>query len=418
MAIVTATITVDFTAFFVGAHRICWRVQGSGDPYDCTTIVNCVGGGTTCQGVFNADVNTTSCDGIITFEGYVQATCEDVLSTNGRLDWTVDFTPTLECQNYIVTCESVSVEALVLTGENNGYDPLFPPAVTIGVPDIVGGIQATGTATVSNNSIRTVGATIGGNGYPPNSTFVDHPTVVTFQNGPNVGTGFLVTITTDGAGNVNSVDLNDAVLAGGNGGSNYNVGDVIGLDPAGPAGPSSGTPFETTVQTLSTGVVTSLVLTDPGSGYTSNPTLTIDPPISGIPATGDVFIFANCPLFDIGNDCVGGDLVCLTTGLPVGNSFTACIEVGTELPIVDGYVVTEGLCCIPGDTSGDPCVYYDIENLSGATTFDVQYTACEGDNVILTIPTDTNLTICAVDGGVNAPVDPKLIITNTGTPCT
>src|SRR5210317_1336664 len=97
MAIVTATITVDFTAFYAGDHRICWRVQGSGDPYDCTTIVNCVGGGAACQGIFNADVNTTSCDGTITFEGYVQATCEAESSLTGRLPFTVDFVPNPVC---------------------------------------------------------------------------------------------------------------------------------------------------------------------------------------------------------------------------------------------------------------------------------------------------------------------------------
>ena len=75
MALVTATITIDFTANYAGAHRICWRIQGSGDPYDCSAAVACVGGATNCQAIINPIVNTTSCDGPVTFEGYIQSGC-------------------------------------------------------------------------------------------------------------------------------------------------------------------------------------------------------------------------------------------------------------------------------------------------------------------------------------------------------
>ena len=103
MATILATINIDFEAEFAGDHRVCWRVQGSGLPYDCSTIVTCAGGATPCATVFTTNVNDTSCDGTVTFEGYIQATCENLSSTAGRLTWTVPFTPVPICVRYEVS---------------------------------------------------------------------------------------------------------------------------------------------------------------------------------------------------------------------------------------------------------------------------------------------------------------------------
>jgi hypothetical protein len=121
MALITATVTVDFTANYAGAHRVCWRIQGSGDPYDCTTIVNCVGGATVCQAIFTADVNSTSCDGIVVFEGYVQAACEDVSSLNGRLPFTVDFTPNPICNRSELLCAFGPINAFNILDPGSLY---------------------------------------------------------------------------------------------------------------------------------------------------------------------------------------------------------------------------------------------------------------------------------------------------------
>lgn len=103
MASIIATIDIDFQAEFAGDHRVCWRIQGSGDPYDCSTIVTCAGGGTPCATAFTTTVNDTSCDGDVTFEGYIQATCENLASLAGRLTWTVSFTPVPVCVRYEIS---------------------------------------------------------------------------------------------------------------------------------------------------------------------------------------------------------------------------------------------------------------------------------------------------------------------------
>lgn len=121
MATVTATITVDFTANYAGPHRACFRIQGSGDPYDCTTVVSCVGGGTACQAIITTPVNTTSCDGTVTFEGYIQAACEDVLSTSGRLAFTADFVPTVVCQRNEILCARTGIATAVIDAGGLNY---------------------------------------------------------------------------------------------------------------------------------------------------------------------------------------------------------------------------------------------------------------------------------------------------------
>lgn len=407
MAITTATITVDFTSNYAGPHRVCWRVQGSGDPYDCTTTVNCTGGATACQAIINADVNTTSCDGVVTFEGYVQAACEDILSTNGRLLWTVDFTPTIACQRYQVSCDSLVVDSLTLTSGGGGYSFGSPPAVSFSAPETIGGTFPTAVTTVSKDAVSGVSfITPGGSGYI-DGVYVDHPTVTSGS-----GTGFLMSFTVVG-GIIVSVEGTNSVGSGGEGGIGYALTDTVNPDPAGPAGTPT-VPFTITVTGISDGEVTTITLTDPGSGYTAAPTVTIG---AGAPtATATATLATECPLFDIGNDCIGGDLVCLTNGLPLGESFATCIQVGTELPVATGYNVSASGCCIPDDTTGDPCVFYEIDNQSGGAV-DIHYTACEGDNTILNVLDGSTVNVCAVEGGVVIPILVGLTITNTGTPC-
>lgn len=131
MALVNATVSVDFDANYSGDHRVCWRVQGSGSAYDCTTIVNCVGGGSTCNAVFTVQVNTTSCDGDVIIEGYIQAACEDILSTGGRLPFVTNaFTPTPTCLRYEITCERGPIESVTIVAVGTGYTVGDPITVT------------------------------------------------------------------------------------------------------------------------------------------------------------------------------------------------------------------------------------------------------------------------------------------------
>lgn len=403
MALVTATITVDFTANYSGNHRVCWRVQGSGDPYDCTTVVNCVGGGTTCSAVFNADVNTTSCDGTVTFEGYVQATCQDILSTDGRLLWTVDYTPTPTCIRHELTCDYVEIGSITTT------DP--------------------------------------GVGYLIGDTVVLTPVGVD----PNLSDG-IVTITAVGDGAIDSLSV---VFGTGVG---YTAGDIITIDVT--AGPGCGytVPATITIDTVGGGgEVTGYTLTTNGSGYTCNSFVftggtgtgfsvslaegvhynllgsilgfTISdagsydfvPAISITTGTGSGFVgtvvLDDCPAWNaIGTDCVGASVVNLASGLPLGLTWATCLLAAPAGAPYNYSVNTTG-CCIAEDSTTDVCFDYHIENTTGGSQV-VQYTACGGnDTVTVSIPDSASVAVCAVlDGVVDLNV-PNLIITNSGTAC-
>lgn len=98
-----ATITVNFIGNYAGLHRICWRVQGSGNPYSCTNIVECAGGGNPCSAVISIMVDPESCDPVI-YEGYIQATCNAIDSPTGQVPFTVTYTPTPTCVGWTITC--------------------------------------------------------------------------------------------------------------------------------------------------------------------------------------------------------------------------------------------------------------------------------------------------------------------------
>lgn len=99
-----ATITVNFTANYAGAHRICWRQCNVGS-YVCTNVVSCVGGGNVCSATISIMVDPESCTPIC-FEGYIQATCNPENSSVGRVPWSTTFTPTPTCSMYSITCTS------------------------------------------------------------------------------------------------------------------------------------------------------------------------------------------------------------------------------------------------------------------------------------------------------------------------
>ena len=160
MAIVTATITVDFTSNYIGQHRVCWRIGSSG-AYDCTTIVTCPGGGGACSATISVDVDNETCDQV-EFEGYVQALCQELASTNGRIPFSVTFTPSPSCTSWRVTCASVGVASITVDSGSSTYDDLNPPAVSITGG---GGTGATATAVSSGGVIVSITLDNPGSGY-------------------------------------------------------------------------------------------------------------------------------------------------------------------------------------------------------------------------------------------------------------
>jgi hypothetical protein len=413
MAIVTATITVDFTANYSGGHRVCWRIQGSGNPYDCTTIVSCVGGGTTCQAIINVDVNTTSCDGTITFEGYVQAACEDVLSTNGRLPWTADFTPNPICNRVEVNCAFGPLANIVVNDGGYCYQPTDTVVITRDPSDtqtldaIVGIDPVLGDGVLSNINLNA-----GGINYTPGDVLtIDGvliigcagitPAEVTVQT-VDGGTGEILTylLTNPGAAFVLG-GVGSFVTTGGTGsGADFYADAGVDFDPY-------------------NSILAFAILLGGAGLYDIAPTITV----TSATGTGGSFtaVIEDCdPFLAVGTDCAAAT-VDLANGLPHGNTVAVCLDDNLVTGVVpDGYATTETGCCIPDDTEIDPndtCLDYHLENTSGGP-IDVQYTACNGIDTTISVGAGVTEAVCAVNGGVVDLDNPDLIITNTGNPCT
>jgi len=285
MAPQPATITVTFTANYTGLHRVCWRIGSSG-AYDCTTTVGCTSG-STCTVDITVSVDNETCP-IVTFEGYVQPTCELESSTNNRVPFSVDFDPDPSCKRYTVTCNNAPVVSITVTDGGSGYSPGSPPAVVITGG---GGSGATATATV--------------------------------------------------------------------------VGDAI----------------------------TSIAVDTQGSGYTSTPTVTIDPPSPGIQATATA-VLGTCPEFEA-PDCDGSSTGVFIPGneLQPGESVTVCKAGAPPAPLPSRWDTVESGACLCD------CESVTIEN-TGGTTLDLWYQLCGGEAVQSTLGAGLDITLCIVTGSL------------------
>lgn len=397
MATVAAQITVDFVSNYTGSHRVCFRIQGSGDPYDCSTVVNCAGGATACQAIINTTVNTTSCDGTVTFEGYVQAACEDILSTSGRLAWTADFVPTVICERHEVLCARGGIASV--TPNPGGQEYILADTLNIvragGDPETSDGTVTIGT--VGDGIINSVtGIIAAGAGY----VALDVLTVTdAFGAGATIrvdtvgGGGDILTFTllTNGAGYVGPF-----TFPGGTG-----AGAIFDIQPG-------GVDYDIFGEILTVNVVT------PGL-YAIPPTITITTG-TGIGATLDVALVPCDVYTNVGTDCDGNQVDIPAAALDVGELFATCIEGGLVGATPSEYDVTQTGCCIPDDTAGTPCTDYHLDNTTGGVV-NVQVTNCEGEDETIAVPATTSINRCLVTGGVIDPDVPGFNIVATGTPC-
>jgi hypothetical protein len=228
-----ASLTISFVSITAGNHEVCYRIQGSGDPYTCATIF-CAGSGASCQYTFNFTVDDEQCDPV-TFEYYAKAECETEIPT----PLTTIFTPEPSCKRWRQACESVGIDDITLTDGGAGY--LTAPTITIGLPTGAGGTQATAVAVIDTyGKITTLSVGTAGSGWAPSVTEIGHPLV------GGTGTGATADITTDAAGNITSLVLND-------GGQDYTIGDT--LSPQTGAALGSGTGGQTNVLAVEQGSV-------------------------------------------------------------------------------------------------------------------------------------------------------------------
>tara|TARA_R110002126_G_scaffold147158_1_gene293182 strand:- start:2693 stop:3589 length:897 start_codon:yes stop_codon:yes gene_type:complete len=158
MALVPATFEVDFTSQYSGNHRICWRL--STDPpgvYDCTTVIYCASGNT-CNHIFNTMVDNETCVNV-TYEGYVQPTCFDAISLDGRIPFSSEFIPDPLCKKWTITCNDGPVEAVNVQNGGSGYTVSFPVVIN------GAGTGATATANVAGGVVVSITLDTPGSGY-------------------------------------------------------------------------------------------------------------------------------------------------------------------------------------------------------------------------------------------------------------
>jgi FtsP/CotA-like multicopper oxidase with cupredoxin domain len=181
--------------------------------------------------------------------------------------------PTLTATATATVDATGAVSATTLTNGGAGYNALAPPAVTIAAPPCVlgpGCVQATATATVNANGVVTaITLTAVGAGYaippalPPTIGIAPPTAGVQATAGAATITGNAIT-----------------AIAAGTAGSGYFAGNP----PVSIAGGGGTGATATAIVDAATGGVTGFTVTNGGSGYTSQPTITMPAPVS-YPAT-------------------------------------------------------------------------------------------------------------------------------------
>lgn len=367
MAAIPAIITVNFNSAYAGPHRVCWRIGNSG-PYDCSTIVNCLGGGAACAANINVTVDNETCDQV-TFEGYVQAACEDIGSLNGRIPFSNTFTPDPSCKAYEFQCTASGVNSITVTNPGSGYDPLSAPNVTITGG---GGGGATATATVGSGAITALGITLGGTGYT-DGVYAN----VNMIGGTGAGATADVTIV---GGVITIITIN-------NPGTGYLTGDVIAPDTATVGVPGVAAQIGVTSDY---GTILTLNVTGNGSGYTSVPTVTVDPPGAGVTATGTA-VMQDCPKFTL-PDCDGVGV----SGPDVAflDTITGCSTSAPANPFPARYTITQNGNCLCD------CQNVTITNTGSSGGLRVWYTLCGGGSATVDLDAGQQATQCAATGSV------------------
>jgi len=151
-----------------------------------------------------------------------------------------------------VSTPSGSISAVTISNAGSGYTSA--PTVTIGAPQVTGGIQATATVTRSGGTVTGVTISAGGTGYTGTPT-------VTFSN-PQVAGGTNATGTvTVVAGAVTAITIT-------NPGSGYTSAPTATITGTG-TGATVGT------VTISGSTITGITITNPGTGYTSAPAISL-----------------------------------------------------------------------------------------------------------------------------------------------
>lgn len=382
MAQVIATIDVNFTSNYAGCHRLFWRKTPSGPytgPVEATPP--CTGAGNPCSISIYDIVDTESCENV-TYNGYVQPCCVSADSEEYRTPFTAVFTPTPTCFSFTITCSKVEVDTLRIINPGAGYDGTETITISGGGYTI----QATATPIVGTGLVETVMMSYAGVG-PDQAPATYTPVGVTGIVSPSGGASVTMTIISENTcpGPIYPCGgytyVSQAIVLASTG--TWSIGDTFYIDPTGIG--NIGTiiplaPVSFVVTDTDEGKIIGVTMTNNGSGYGSNPVVSILPP-NGTPiGSGGVQailgpIMAACPdNWQLGPNCDGNDY----SGFPIepalGESFQVCIEGGTIVTntLPSQYatpVPNPGNCC-------STCSYVRFDN-SGSDPVDIAYIVCD-----------------------------------------
>ncbi len=405
MATVIATINVTFTSNYVGCHRLFWRKTSSG-PYSGPVEATppCTGGGSPCTITFYDVIDTETC-GVIDYNGYVQACCEDVTSAIGRVPFTVSYTATPTCLPVSITCDAVSILDMEVTVPGSGYDPLSPPTVTL----IGGGFSVLATADAIVGEGSPTNLLIIDPGVGPNVPGANYPGVT---GASIVGTGTSITMTVSVINTGTLTTVNAITITASS--DDWTVGDTFIIDPT--AIGNVGTvldPVNVEVGATDEGTIIGFTITNYGAGYSSTPVVLIDPPTLGTQAEALV-IMAPCDYdWIVGYNCEGVDYSPYPINPALGQSFIMCFPGGTidsgSVPSDYDVAANTTECC-------STCVQVQFQN-TGLDPVDVAYIDCNTlnptfkDIVSTTIGASSAETICCAVNKSWAFTDETNIIT-------
>ncbi|MEY4754329.1 MAG: hypothetical protein RJA44_2004, partial [Pseudomonadota bacterium] len=241
--------------------------------------------------------------------------------------------------------------SILITNGGSGYAASQNgAAVTFSVPQIKGGVQATGKLVVSGGKVTGVTVTNAGSGYTAAPVF-------TMPAPAGTGTKVKATATVYGAVaklTLTAPDPTNPSSAGGGGYTNLSsTGLTITISPPQAAATATFTPVTASAKAL--GMVYDITLNNVGSGYTSMPTITVDAP----PATPAGITPVNAPATATAAGNVNASYLVKTKAIqelfdPTYGRLNATL--GIELPFTNGTTQTTiplGFVDAPTEVIGD-----------------------------------------------------------------
>jgi hypothetical protein len=175
-----------------------------------------------------------------------------------------------------VAASTGGVTDINITTAGSGYvSTAAAPTVTIGAPDVFGGIQATATAVLSGGGVSGIAVTSGGTGYTT-------PTVNIVAATGDSGSGATASATVVG-GVITGIVIDTP-------GTGYKAAPIVTISG------SNTTPAVIGAITITTSSIIDIVITQGGTGYTSAPSVTVASPTTGSTATATAVLLTGIGL--------------------------------------------------------------------------------------------------------------------------